>query len=438
MRSVAIPTRQLAFATAAILLIGAGVGRGGDWPGWRGPTGLGYTDEKDLPLTWNGKTGQNVLWKTPLEGGGPKADFTQPGHSCPIVCKDRVFVTTAVWPPEMTDQKARRLVIPAQHVLCFRTSDGKQLWDTLVPPGKTVNTNVYHGYSVPTPCTDGKLVYTLFGSGVLAALDFDGKIVWREELPGLKEVDQQGFGTSPVLYQDLLIIPGFGKSGLRALDKNTGTPKWETPARDRNVMPTPALIKIGGRTELIHYAGGVQGLDPATGEVLWFCRGPAVSWASPAFGRGLLYVDEGRGNRPGSAVDPTGTGDVSKTHMKWQNKIKGWAGTSAIIVGDYVYRVSDPGILHCLKLDTGEPVYEERLLKISPSASPIATPDGRIYFASAGRTYVIKAGPSFEVLATNDLETSGNGHDYPTPAVSGGRIYFKSRYNLWCVGKKEP
>jgi outer membrane protein assembly factor BamB len=429
----------MACAAAGCLLVGTGV-RGGDWPGWRGPTGLGYTDEKDLPLTWNGKTGENVLWKVPLEGGGPKADFTQPGHSSPIVSGDRVFLTTAVWPPEQTDPKARRLVIPAHHVLCFRTSDGKQLWDTLVPPGKTVNSNVYHGYAVPTPCTDGRHVFTLFGSGVLAALDFDGKIVWREELPDLKENDPQGYGTSPVLYQDLLIVPGFGKSGLRALDKKSGKVKWETQARDRNVMPTPALLKIGGRTELIHYAGGVQALDPATGEVIWFCRGPAVSWASPAFGRGLLYVDEGRGNRPASAVDPTGSGDVSKTHVIWQSqtKLNGAAGTSAIVVGEYVYRVGDQGFIRCFNLATGEQVFEEKALRVSPSASPIATPDGRIYFASAGRTYVIKAGPEFELLATNDLETTGNNQDYASVAVANGRIYLKSRYNLWCVGKKDP
>jgi outer membrane protein assembly factor BamB len=408
----------------------------GDWPGWRGPTGLGYTDEKDLPLTWNGKKGENVAWKVRIEGNGPKADFTSPGHSCPIVWRDRVFITTAVWPAEITDQKERRLVMPAHHVICYSTADGKELWNTLVPPGKTINDNVYHGYAVPTPATDGKLVFALFGSGVMVALDFDGKIVWREELPGLRDKDG-GYGTSPVLYEDLVIIPGFGNGvGLRALEKKTGKLKWEQKTRDRNVMPTPALIKIGGKQQLIHYAGGVQGIDPATGETLWFCRGPSVLWASPAYGGGLLYVDEGRGNKPGHAVDPTGTGDVSKTNIKWKIDVKGAAGPSAIIVGDYLYRSGEPGVIRCWKVSDGEEVYEEKALRITPSASPFATADGRIYFASPRRTYVIKAGPKYEVLAVNDLEEEGGSQDYTTPAVSDGRLYFKGRNYLWCIGKK--
>jgi hypothetical protein len=102
-------------------------------------------------------------------------------------------------------------------------------------------------------------------------------------------------------------------------------------------------------------------------------------------------------------------------------------------VGDYLYRVSDPGVIRCWKVSTGEAMYEERVQNLTPSASPIATPDDRIYFASARRTYVIKAGPSFEILATNDLEGD---QDYTSAAVSEGRIFIKGRSYLWCIGKK--
>src|ERR1017187_2348149 len=190
------------FLVLGIVCAFASAGRAGDWPGWRGPTGMGYTDEKDLPLTWNGKTGENIVWKTLLHGGRKDhPDFTSPGWSCPIVSGNRVFITTAVWTDKTLAEKERRNTINEHHVLCFDAKDGKELWDTVVPAGKIVVTDSYTGYAVPTPCTDGKHVYALFGSGVLASLDFQGKIVWREELPHLRDTDQ-GVCSSPVLYED--------------------------------------------------------------------------------------------------------------------------------------------------------------------------------------------------------------------------------------------
>src|SRR6516164_4926255 len=104
---------------AVVVLLWTGTTLAADWPGWRGPTGLGYTEEKDLPLTWDAKTGKNVLWKTLLHGGvRNNPEFSSPGWSCPIVWGDRLFLTTAVWPQGMS-QEERRKSIPEHHVLCF-------------------------------------------------------------------------------------------------------------------------------------------------------------------------------------------------------------------------------------------------------------------------------------------------------------------------------
>src|SRR5262249_34334909 len=148
---------------------------------------------------------------------------------------------TAVWPKNLTE-KERRATIAEHHVLCFDARDGKELWDTVVPAGKLVARSQFHGYAVPTPASDGKLVFALFGSGVLAALDFDGKIVWREELPRLREEDGTPVCSSPVLYEDTVIIPDLHSLGLRALDKKAAKVKWEQKIPQRNTMSTPALI----------------------------------------------------------------------------------------------------------------------------------------------------------------------------------------------------
>jgi len=424
------------FATSASLftlaLISlAGVSHAGDWPGWRGPTGLGYTDEKDLPLKWNAKTGENVVWKTLLHGGRMNnPEMASPGWSSPIVWGDRIFLTTATWPAGH-DEKARRAEFAEHHVLCFNAADGKLLWDTIVPPGKCLVDNHFHMYTTPTPVTDGKHVYALFGSAMLAALDFEGKIVWREDLPRVKDVDG-GVCSSPVLFDDLLIIPGLTPDiGLRALDKATGKVKWEQKTNVRSTMATPALVKIGGKLQLIHNAGGIQALDPATGDLIWFCKAEGVQ-SSPAFGGGLLYVDHGRGGKTGTAVDPSGTGEVTKTHIKWTTPVVCPAGSSSIAVGDYLYRVTNGDQIRCWKMATGEDVYSERATRVSPCVSPIATADGRVYLASSSKSYVIKAGPDFEVLAENDLN---DGPGYVTPAFSRGRIYIKGKSFLWCIGK---
>jgi outer membrane protein assembly factor BamB len=422
--------RTLLTCSLGLLLVAA-ASPAGDWPAWRGPTGQGHSDEKDLPVSWSAKTGENILWKVTLHGGGrANPEMNSPGWSCPIVWKDRVFLTTAVWKPGLTD-KERKKIIPEHHVLCYRTSDGEQLWDTPVEPGKCIVNNGYHGYAVPTPATDGKNVFVLFCSGVIASLDFDGKIVWREELP-LKREEDGGICSSIVLHDDSVIFSGIANPILRAVYKKTGKLKWEQKGKESNRMATPALLRIGGKLQLVHMVGGVSGLDPDTGELLWKCRAPSGQ-SSPVFGSGLIYMDAGRGGRTGAAVDPNGKGDLSKTNLKWQVEVTAPAGSSGIVVGPYLYRACNNDMLRCWEMETGELIYEKRLPRISPSTSPIATADGRIYFAGCGRSYVIKAGPTCEVLGTGDLDEP---HAFVTPAISGGRMFIKGKSYLWCIGKK--
>jgi outer membrane protein assembly factor BamB len=272
---------------------------------------------------------------------------------------------------------------------------------------------------------------------VLAALDFDGKIVWREELPRLRDEDHEPICSSPVLFDDTVIIPGIHSMGLRALDKKTAQVKWEQKREPRNTMSTPVLIRIQDRIQLIYHAGGVRAIDPATGDVLWSCGAP-TSQSSPVYGGGLLYADESGGvSALGAVIDPTGKGDVSKTHVKWQTRVGKANGSSGIIVGEYVYRSVGKGsgrdFIGSWALQSGGLVHEEETPRITPSASPVATPDGRIYFASPSRSYVIQAGAKFEILAVNDLD---DGPDYTSAAIAGGRIFIKGKSYLWCIGKK--
>ena len=385
-----------------------------DWPQFRGPTGLGYTDERDLPLTWNAKTGENIAWRAPL----PKNDNP---YSSPIVSGDRVFVTS------VTNE-------PLTHrVLCFAKADGKPLWDVSVEPGPLILKDLRGGYGAPTPCTDGKLVYVVFGSAVIAALDFDGKPVWRKTLSNI--AFDVALGSSPILFRDTVILDcdQTGKtSSIVAFDKATGEIRWEAKRPETGFAhSTPVIVEVAGKPQmLVSASGAIQGLDPANGKILWWCAAPGDA-SSPAFGEGVVFSDSGRGGKA-VCVDPTGAGDVTKTHLKWTFPQIPEGLSSAIIAGGFVWRTNNPETLKCIRLATGELAFSERLSGVSSWASPFATPDGRIYFASAGKSYVLKVGEKLEVLATNEIGEESRA----SAAVSDGRIFLRGDRHLYCIGKK--
>jgi hypothetical protein len=266
-----------------------------NWPCFRGPTGMGQSVEKDLPVTWDDKTNENIVWKVPLPHAEAKLqpDLNQ---SSPIVWGDKIIVTTSFWSAgKSKDNK------PEHHVTCY-SIEGQRLWDEKV--------------------------------------------------------------------------------------------------------------------------------DPATGKILWWAANDG-DVPCPVLAGGLVYCDGGRGGT-GIAVDPTGADDVTKTHVKWKigKRIDGMG--SPIVSGDYLYRLRLPGVISSWQMSTGAAAAEERAQGVSTTASPFATADGKVYFVSAGRSVVIKAGPKIEILATNELgEDNGS-----SAAVSGGRIYIKGKNNLIAIGKK--
>ncbi|MSQ95527.1 MAG: hypothetical protein EXR98_13340 [Gemmataceae bacterium] len=399
---------------------------GENWPAWRGPTGDGLSDEKNLPLTWGGKNQENVLWKTPLFPSDKlKRDQNQ---SSPIVWGDRVFVTLSFWPEGTTDKD-----FPEHHVICFSTKDGKKLWDIIIPPGPWKLTDLRGGYTAPTPATDGQNVYAVFGSSVVAAVDFHGKIAWRKEIkPHSFDV---AWGASPILYQGtaLVVCDQLNKSSIiYAFDGKTGETRWEKKRPAVNwAHSTPLLAKINGKMQLLTAThNGPHGLDPANGETLWsYHTGQHIGdTVTPTYRDGQLYIDSGRGGM-GIAIDATGSGDVSKTPLKWKVASVASGLSSPVLVGDYLYRLHGNDTLTCWKWSTGAEVFKERLEGADSAVSPFATADGRIYCASAGRGYVLKAGPKFEVLARNDLGDSSRA----SPAVAAGRIYLKGGRYLYCI-----
>ena len=228
--------RILAWAVLAAW-IGSAAHAGEHWPGWRGPSGDGQSDEKNLPLTWGGKTQENVLWKAALlPSDKVKPDQNQ---SSPIVWGQRIFVTVSYW-PEGTATKE----FPEHHLLCFDAKTGKQLWDTPVPPGPWKLNDLRGGYTAPTPATDGTHVFVCFGSAVIAAVDFEGKIAWRKEIkPHAFDV---AFAASPVLYAGSVIVvcdQANNSSIIYAFDGKTGEVLWEKKTTQSELVAQHAVAR---------------------------------------------------------------------------------------------------------------------------------------------------------------------------------------------------
>jgi outer membrane protein assembly factor BamB len=404
--------RIFVYVTLSILMTAPA--RAADWPQWRGPTGQGVTDDVNLPVTWDVKTGENIAWKAPLPAGDVP-------YSSPIVRGGRVFITLA--------QNQTR----GHQVLCFNQKDGKQLWATSVDPGPWTLTDLRAGYAASTPAADGERVYALFGSAVLTAIDYEGKIVWRKELENY--AFDVGIGCSPILYGGALILQADmlkKQSSLIAFDPKTGEVRWQAKRPDVGFAhSTPTVVDVGGKPlMLVAASDALQGIDPSNGTVAWWCKAKGDT-VSPVFADGVAYIDSGRGG-PGFGVAVAGAlaGDVTKSAVKWTIPKVPEAFGSPVVFGGRLYRLQGPGILKCHALADGSEVYSQRLEGATSGASPIVTSAGAIYFASGGKSYVVKAGPKFEQLAANNLDDA----NYASPAVSDGRLFIKGRKFLYCIG----
>jgi outer membrane protein assembly factor BamB len=417
-----------------------------NWPQWRGPDGQGVSTEKNLPYEWSDT--KNVAWKTPIPGRG---------FSSPIIWGTRIFLTTAVeGGPAPADHKAVYHEIGGKEfrhpewtgsdklhsfkVLSLDRDTGKVLWEKTAYEGTVFDHRHKRGaYAAPTAATDGSLIFVWFGSEGFYCYDFKGSLVWKKALGGVPTMGM-GVGTSPVLYQNVVIVQcdqGFdGKNSfITALDKKTGKEVWRTPRPVHTSWTTPVIVKTKERTELI--TSGNEFLisyDPENGKEYWRASGlKSHAIATPVVGQGLVILSSGYPQKAITAIRLGGSGVVDGTdRIAWKyNKGTSYV-PSPIFYGEYVYLMSDAGILTCMKAATGEIVYEGGRVPVATKfygASPVAFEDKILLTSDDGDTFVIKAGPKHEVLATNSL---GEGVR-SSIAIADGRLFIRGEKHLYCI-----
>ncbi|HSE24376.1 MAG TPA: PQQ-binding-like beta-propeller repeat protein [Pyrinomonadaceae bacterium] len=415
-----------------------------NWPQWRGADGSGVSTEKNLPSDWN--VSKNIKWKTPIEGRG---------HSSPIVWNNRIFLTTAVEGEVVPGAKAikhmdgdKEFLHPdsvgadRKHtfkVVCIDRVSGKVLWQSVAWEGTPYdNRHRKSSYAASTPATDGEFVYAFFGTEGLYAYDFKGKLAWKAKLGNLGTVGM-GTGTSPVLYDNLVIVQCDEENGaasfIVALDKKSGKEVWRTPRKVQVSWSTPLLVRTAQRTELI--TSGTEAIisyDPKTGKELWTHKGvESNAIPSPVANSEMAFLVAGFPAKIAMALKLGGSGDLTGSASEVWKYSKGTAYVpSPILFQDYLYIMTDRGILTCLDARTGEVKYEGGRIPIPATftASPVAFDDKILLTSEDGDTFIIKAGPKHEVLGTNSVGEPV----YASPAIADGRIFIRGEHNLYCIG----
>lgn len=384
-----------------------------NWPGWRGPRGDGSSLDENAPLSWNVK--DNLLWKVALPGEG---------HASPIIWENAVYLVAA--DPETE----------GRFLLKLDARNGKVLWTKTVLKAPLENIHRRNSRASSTPATDGDAIYVSFLDGdsmYIAAFDMEGNRLW-ERRPG-RFSSIHGYCSSPVLWKGLVILNGDhdGEAYLVALDRKTGETVWKTP-RPNNTRSycTPIIRAIDGRNQLI-LSGNlcVASYNPDTGEQHWISDGPTEQFvASLVYNGRYLFMTCGFPERLVQAIDPRGSGNVTKSHVIWNNFRDASYVPSPLAIGDYFLVVSDRGKATCFEADTGDTLWNERIGR-EHNASPVSLRGHACFISESGDMSVIKAGPDFEISSLNILGETV----HASPAIANGRWYIRSEQHLYCIGR---
>ena len=422
----------------------------GSWPSFRGPHASGVADGQHLPDRWDGKTGENILWRVPIPGLA---------HSSPVVWGDRVFVTSAISSkPDATfkpglygdgtsseDRSRHRWVVYA-----INKRSGKVVWERVAFEGEPrEKRHIKSTYASSSPATDGRIVVAWFGSQGVHAFDMDGKRLWAVDLGrvdmGAYDIPSYEWGpaSSPIIWNDLVLLQcdTQADSFVIALDAASGRTVWKTERQELPSWGTPTVIDTPGGPELVTNASNfIRGYDPRNGRELWRLGGSSkITAPTPVFDNGLVIVASGRApERPLFALRAGARGDLtlpkertSSDAVAWSRSGRGSYMPTPLIYGGVVYVLGNNGVFDAYDVQSGAEIYRQRLTHLGSgfSSSPVAA-DGRIYVTNEdGEILVLAAGREFRHIATNGMGELL----MATPALSDGAMYVRSSASLFAI-----
>ncbi len=425
-----------------------------NWPSFRGMEAAGVAEKQNLPDKWDGKTGENILWRTPIPGLA---------HSSPVVWGQRVFVTSAVSsdpkasfkPGLYGDGDASQDRSPQKWTIyAVDKRTGKIVWERVAHEGTPLEKrHMKSTYASSTPATDGRIVVAWFGSQGVFAYDVYGRFLWKVDIGrinlGAYDIPTYEWGpaSSPIIWNNFVILQCDTQddSFLLALDADTGKQVWKTERDELPSWGTPTVAMTSAGPELVTNASNyVRGYDPRNGKELWkLGRSSKITAPTPLFADDKFVIASGRApERPIFVVKAGARGDLTLPAGQTASEAVAWSRTgrgsympTPLVYDGILYVLANNGLLDAYDLKTGEEIYRQRLPLVGSgfSSSPVAT-DGKLYLSNEdGEMLVIAAGRKYAHIATNSMGELL----MATPALSEGVMYVRSAQSLFAIGRKQ-
>ena len=419
------------------------------WPTWRGPQGTGAAQQGNPPITWS--ESENIKWKVELPGQG---------QSSPVIWGDKLFLQTAVNTSQPGTAEAAQSAAPQGSgrggrgggrapttihkfdLVCLDRATGKILWQKTaaetVPHEGHQATGSFAAYS---PITDGKLVWASFGSRGLHCFDMDGNLKWSKPLIRMNTRAGFGEGSSPCLAGEAIVVvcDHEGQSAILAFDRETGEPLWRKDRDAQTSWASPVAAEVNGKTQIITSATGlIRSYDVKTGEIVWQCSGQTQNVVpTPIVAFDMVFCISGYRGSSLQAIKLGRTGDLSGTDaVAWQMSDGTPYVPSPVLMGERLFFCGDggnKGVVSAYDVKTGKALYSRQAVAgVNTIYASFVGVSDRLYVAARnGTVAVLKAGDTFEVLATNKLD---DGFD-ATPAIVGDELYLRGSKYLYCIAR---
>jgi outer membrane protein assembly factor BamB len=376
------------------------------------------------PLLWGSP--KSIVWKHPL---------SRRSNASPVLVSERVFVL---------DEPSK--------LVCLRATDGQLLWERDNNPAKVLGAECRiqdtprpswlssYGYTTPTPVSDGRRIWCVFGQGVVVCYDLEGQLLWASPVDAADRV--AGFAASPCLADGALVVSAKGRDRLCAFDAETGRKLWhiDEGAQDGSCVP----LLLNNQVFVVASAGLI--LDPRRGVIVERgllgkpldadAAGEPVNWGptvAAEHGLAVFHVhfqpDKVQAALRAVRLEPAGA-----CEQKWEfitnrgKDLLGRMGNSPVLHDGLLYAVNDGGLLQVFDAAAGRLEYSQQLPK--QSYASLALAGGYLFAFGLQNVTIFRPGCRYEQVAQFK---HGFRDFFSSPVFAGRRLYFRDANALWCV-----